>query len=325
MSSSYLYTGKPIVPKVSLKVGDKQLEQNVDFDVEITDNINVGTAHVTIRGKGKFNGTVENTFTIEPVQAKSLSFFADTTEFEYDGAPKTMHIAVKFGDTTLTEGIDYTVEYSDNVKPGNASAKLIFSGNFVGAMNIPFTISNAFINTSCISSDIVNYKDSIKASASATGGREPYRYAFYIKQEKAVNWKCLFDYSDESECSYVPSFITDYVMNIKVQDADGNVCEKHLPFTVRSTLDAECTLSSEIVEKAQPVTISTKLEENPEDFVFAYLVRKTTDKKWTTIKRDKNITSIEYTPQEKGNYSICVMVGNGSDKNTKLYLKLVVE
>lgn len=325
MNNSYLYTGKPIIPKVSLKVGDRQLEQDVDFDVEITDNVNVGTAHVKITGKGKFNGTVENTFTIEPVQAKSLSFFADNTEFEYDGTPKTMHIAVKFGDTTLTEGKDYTVEYSNNIEPGDSSAKLVFTGNFVGAMNIPFTISNAFINTSYISSDTVNYKDNITAIASATGGREPYRYAFFIKQEKAVNWKCLSDFSEESECSYVPSFIKNYVMNVKVQDADGNVCEKQLPFTVKSTLDIKASLSANTVAVSQPVTVSVELDENPEEFVFAYLVRKTTDKKWTTIKKEKNLTGIEYTPEEKGNYSICVMVGNGTDKNTKQYLKLVAE
>ena len=35
MNNSYLYTGKPIIPKLSLKVGDKQLEPDTDFDMEI--------------------------------------------------------------------------------------------------------------------------------------------------------------------------------------------------------------------------------------------------------------------------------------------------
>jgi len=325
MNSSYLYTGKPIVPKISLKVGDKQLQQDVDFDVEITDNIDVGTAHVKIEGKGKFNGVVENTFTIEPVPAKSLSFYADNTDFEYNGTAHTIHIAVKFGDITLTEGKDYTVEYKDNINPGNASAKLNFTGNFSGAMNIPFTIRKAFINTSELSSDTVDFTKKITAVASAAGGKEPYRYAFYVKQVKSAKWKALSDYSDKQEVSYTPGFISDYIFKVKVKDADESVTEKELPFTVVSTLNAECSLSPEIVEQSTPVVISAKTEDDPEELEFKYLVRKTTDKKWTTVKTEKNCTSIEYIPSEKGNYSVCVKITDGKDKNTKQYLKLTVE
>ncbi len=139
-NNTYLYTGNPIEPKYNLNLGDMVLESGKDFDLEITDNVNVGTAHVKIIGKGKFKGELERTFEILPVPARSLSFFADNTEFDYTGRPCVMKVAVRFGDVSLVEGRDYKVEYSNNVKPGVAQATLTFSGNFSGKMTIPFTI-----------------------------------------------------------------------------------------------------------------------------------------------------------------------------------------
>lgn len=324
MNNSYLYTGKPIIPKLSLKVGDKQLEPDTDFDMEITDNVNAGTAHIKIQGKGKFNGTIENTFTIEPVPAKSLSFYADNTEFIYDGKPHTMHIEVRFGDTVLEEGRDYSVEYENNIDPGKTNAKLSFSGNFTGAVNIPFTIKSMFVNTSSVSSEIVNYTDKITVTASADGGVEPYEYAFYVRQKNIERWRCISDYSDKNVCSYIPPSITGYVINVKVRDTNGNIAEKNLPFSVKSTLKIDCKLSSDVVKCSQPVIVTTEMDEDPKDFSFKYLVRKTTEKKWTLLTKEKNLASIEYIPDEIGNYSMCIIVGNGKDKNTKRYLKFTV-
>ena len=155
MNSSYVYTGNPITPRFSLNIGDQLLESGTDFDVEITDNINVGTAHVLIKGKGRFKGVIERSFEITPVPARSLSFFADNTEFETDGEPCLMQVAVKFGEVTLEEGVDYTVEYIDNDKPGRANARITFMGNFSGVMTIPFTIreKDPLENLCTVSSD----------------------------------------------------------------------------------------------------------------------------------------------------------------------------
>ena len=73
MGSSYVYTGNPINPKYTINIGDKVLEKDVDFDLEITDNINVGTAHVIIKGKGKFKGVMEKTFEIIPAHVIGIS------------------------------------------------------------------------------------------------------------------------------------------------------------------------------------------------------------------------------------------------------------
>ena len=68
--SEYSYTGSPIVPKLYVYYKSpnsyitRTLEENKDYTVQCSDNINVGTATVTITGMGEYEGTVSKTFSI---------------------------------------------------------------------------------------------------------------------------------------------------------------------------------------------------------------------------------------------------------------------
>lgn len=58
------YTGDPITP-VTIQTPDKQqLVEGTDYTIAYTDNTNVGTAHFTVTGIGKYTGTYEGTFQI---------------------------------------------------------------------------------------------------------------------------------------------------------------------------------------------------------------------------------------------------------------------
>lgn len=61
---SYTYDGKEHRPKVIIK----DLSETSDYEVTYSNNVNVGTATVTITGKGKYVGTVTRTFTIKPAE-----------------------------------------------------------------------------------------------------------------------------------------------------------------------------------------------------------------------------------------------------------------
>ena len=60
------YTGTAIEPTVTLTDGETTLTLDTDYTIEYSDNTNVGTATVTIAGKGNYGGTIERTFTINP-------------------------------------------------------------------------------------------------------------------------------------------------------------------------------------------------------------------------------------------------------------------
>ncbi len=247
MNSSYMYTGNPITPRFTLNLGNRLLNSETDFDVTITDNVNVGTAHVTIKGKGKFTGTINRTFEINPVPARSLSFFADNTEFAYTGKPCVMQIAVKFGDITLEEGRDYTVEYIDNVAPGKANAKLTFMGNYQGVMTVPFEIYEPeetfdeapfdeneeyeeLKNLSTISSENITLGDKIVVTSEAEGGKPYYTFAVLYKRTKGKKWVTVQDYGVKSKAVIKPQGSAEYTVCVKARDRRKNVAKKY--FTV---------------------------------------------------------------------------------------------
>ena len=58
------HTGSAVKPAVTLKLGTKTLVQDRDYTVTYANNVNAGTATMTITGKGNFTGTRTNTFKI---------------------------------------------------------------------------------------------------------------------------------------------------------------------------------------------------------------------------------------------------------------------
>ena len=61
---SVTYNTKPHTPDVTVTFEGSTLEAGKDYDVAYTNNINAGTATVTVTGKGNFTGTASKTFTI---------------------------------------------------------------------------------------------------------------------------------------------------------------------------------------------------------------------------------------------------------------------
>ena len=64
--SAYTYTGKDIKPGATVRVGGKTLKSGTDYTVSYKSNKAVGTATVTVTGKGAYTGSKSATFKINP-------------------------------------------------------------------------------------------------------------------------------------------------------------------------------------------------------------------------------------------------------------------
>jgi len=64
ISANYTYTGAPIVPTPVLRDGMRTLKKDVDYTLECKNNINVGTATMTIKGIGNYMGELKREFNI---------------------------------------------------------------------------------------------------------------------------------------------------------------------------------------------------------------------------------------------------------------------
>ncbi|GAB2607827.1 hypothetical protein GCM10026987_02010 [Belliella aquatica] len=135
------YTGSPLTPSVTVKDGTVSLEEGKDFTVSYTDNINVGTATVTVTGIGNYAGTLTSTFEIE---SKSLedAEIGEIAAQTYTGSPLTPTITVKDVEVILEEGVDYEVTLTDNTDAGTATVTVTGIGNYAGTLTSTFEIES---------------------------------------------------------------------------------------------------------------------------------------------------------------------------------------
>ena len=143
--TSYTYDGKIKTPSVTVKLDGKTLTLNTDYTVSYSDNINAGTAKVTVTGIGNYTGskTVNFTITVGVADISKATVTLDKTSYNYDGKAKTPSVTVKLDGKTLTLNTDYTVSYSDNINAGTAKVTVTGKGNYTGSKTVNFTIAKA--------------------------------------------------------------------------------------------------------------------------------------------------------------------------------------
>ncbi|MDO4281896.1 MAG: Ig-like domain repeat protein, partial [Peptococcaceae bacterium] len=73
VAGSYSYTGDPIEPEVTIKLGEKTLTAD-DYTVAFKDNVNAGDAKVTVTGTGNYEGTATTTFEIARAAAPKIDW-----------------------------------------------------------------------------------------------------------------------------------------------------------------------------------------------------------------------------------------------------------
>ncbi len=151
------YTGYPIKPSVTVdeKVKGKKVSvSSANYTVGYTNNVNVGTATVTVSGKPSkgYYGSVSKTFKIT---GKALSSVAkpDTAKWQasvpYDFSAgrsvqpsEALALIQKNGSSpAVVLGKDYTVAYSKNTAPGTATVTFTGKGMYTGALKKTFKIT----------------------------------------------------------------------------------------------------------------------------------------------------------------------------------------
>lgn len=100
--SDQVWTGKALKPAVTVKDGTVTLKKDKDYTVSYSANKDIGTAKVTVTGKGSYTGKITKTFKINP-QGQSISVKGDKS---------AKKIAVTLAKHSSNSG--YQVSYADN-------------------------------------------------------------------------------------------------------------------------------------------------------------------------------------------------------------------
>ncbi len=134
------YTGKKITPEVTVTFSGDTLHKYIDFGVTFANNINVGEADVTVKGKGDYKNFSNKTrFTIvtKDISSAVISAIADQA---WTGDAVTPELIVTDSAIILCEGADYTVSFADNKNEGTATVVVTGKGNYSGSLSAEFNI-----------------------------------------------------------------------------------------------------------------------------------------------------------------------------------------
>lgn len=139
--SAYTYTGSYIKPvPSSVTVGGVLLKKGTDYTISWSNNVNTGTATMTIKGIGKYTDTVSKTYSIKAADIASTRIFDLKETYKYTGKEKKPKPTISFGSRILSLDRDYTLSWSDNINIGTATLTVTGMGNFTGTKTVTFKI-----------------------------------------------------------------------------------------------------------------------------------------------------------------------------------------
>jgi len=147
---TYSFNNTSICPKVTVKINDLYLIEGKDFTVSYLDNINPGTATITITGKNAYTGVITQNFTIvdkldisqmnpEIILLEDSWYF----RYEYDGTEKCPFTRFTVDGFGLTSGEDFTVKYENNINAGTGTVIITGINDYKGTVTKEFTIKPA--------------------------------------------------------------------------------------------------------------------------------------------------------------------------------------
>lgn len=213
------YTGSEIKqPTMTVTYGKTKLVEGTDYTVSYSNNIEVGTATVTINGIGDYVGSKSVTYKINGVALSKVKMEGFAKAFNYTGEEITQRYVrffVENKDETmffLYEGKDYEAKYTNNLLPGVATVEFIGKGGYTGSVKKTFKI-----NGIALSKAVVNNFKSFSFDYSASENYLPMGtmgsgdiYVTYKadKDAPAVELKCL---TEEEFSNHEDGFFVKYI------------------------------------------------------------------------------------------------------------------
>ena len=166
--SSYIYNGDEKKPTVTVK--DVSRNVNIvnpsDYTFAYSNNVNQGTATVTITGQGNYDETNSITFKInrKSISGTTLTLSQNTYEYNRDEKRPDIQVYDNERKVYLVKGSDFTVAYTDNVDAYPAAHTTVpptvtVTGinNYTNKNSITFTITPKPLTKTTYELDTIKY------------------------------------------------------------------------------------------------------------------------------------------------------------------------
>ncbi len=159
VDSEYTYTGEEQYYLPLVLNGDDLLEIGKDYIITGQPYAtNPGEYSVEIVGKGLYKGSVSETFVISSANINGAIISLASDYLTYDGTEKEPELSITYRGLDLTENVDYTVTYRNNINAGTAYADIEGLGNYSGSTTYSFSIQPVYLDESCLSPNVIDYQ-----------------------------------------------------------------------------------------------------------------------------------------------------------------------
>lgn len=132
---------------VELRIKDKEtgeeLLENIDYKVKYIKPIHgLDYGEILFIGRGLYKTkTVSFKYDIIPMDVDSEELvIGEIKDIKYTGAKLKPIPSVRVNNRPLKKGIDYIITYKNNIRPGTATAEILFIGNYSGSTEVTFNI-----------------------------------------------------------------------------------------------------------------------------------------------------------------------------------------
>ena len=122
-----------------VKVKGQILAKGKDYTVEYSNNKEVGTATVVVRGMGIYAGSKKGNFSITGTSLKSAKI-EGLYDLTYNGKAQTPYLKISRDGVRLKQDVDYVVSYTNNVNVGKGKVVIKGIGQYTGTINKTFRI-----------------------------------------------------------------------------------------------------------------------------------------------------------------------------------------
>lgn len=156
-----VYSGNVLRPTVTVNHTvdgvTQPLTQGTEYTIEYAHNQAVGTATVTIKGKGNYQGTITKEFTIKPIDLNSNNIsIPKLSDRTYTGEEIKPELKVTRGGQELAEGTDYTWQAAGGAVDaagkitgyGDVTITIEGKGNYGGTVTRTFTVNVSMADVS---------------------------------------------------------------------------------------------------------------------------------------------------------------------------------
>lgn len=170
--SQYEYDGAPVEPIVAVYFGTTRLRLGKDYSITFKNNKGVGSAELTVTGKGSYNGKLTANYQIVDntksgtTTLKKAVITGLKTSYAYTGKEIIPEIKVSLDGKDLEKGKDFSLVLSKNTDAGTACLYVAGIGDYKDMIKKTFKITPVDLGTANVDIHVAEDGRSYRAGGS---------------------------------------------------------------------------------------------------------------------------------------------------------------